>query len=83
MLGLAAQETSELSVAIVEAGPVKYGLVADKFVSEVEVLVKPLSGGLQQCKEFQGAAIMGDGRVVLVLNAQECHNLDRTACSYS
>jgi two-component system chemotaxis sensor kinase CheA len=78
MLGLAPVKTAELSVAIVEAGTVKYGLVVDKFLSEVEVLVKPLTGGLQQCKEFQGAAIMGDGRVVLVLNALECHSLDRT-----
>jgi DNA-binding NarL/FixJ family response regulator len=81
MLGLAPTKSAELSVAIVEAGTVQYGLVVDKFLSEVEVLVKPLSGGLEQCKEFQGAAIMGDGRVVLVLNALECHSLDRTACS--
>jgi two-component system chemotaxis sensor kinase CheA len=80
MLGLAAAKTPELSIAIVEAGTVKYGLVVDRFLSEVEVLVKPLAGGLGHCKEFQGAAIMGDGRVVLVLNALECHNLDRTAC---
>src|SRR5271157_1259111 len=80
MLGLAPVQTAELSVAIVEAGAVKYGLVVDKFVSEVEVLVKPLTGGLEQFKEFQGAAIMGDGRVVLVLNALECHSLDRAAC---
>jgi two-component system, chemotaxis family, sensor kinase CheA len=69
MLGLAPAKTAELSVAIVEAGTLKYGLVVDKFLTEVEVLVKPLAGGLEQCKEFQGAAIMGDGRVVLVLNA--------------
>ena len=81
MLGLAPVGTPELSVAIVEAGAMKYGLVVDKFLSEVEVLVKPLTGGLERCKEFQGAAIMGDGRVVLVLNALECHSLDRTACS--
>ena len=81
MLGLACAKTPELSVAIVEAGTVKYGLVVDKFLSEVEVLVKPLTGGLEQSKQFQGAAIMGDGRVVLVLNALECHSLDRTACS--
>jgi two-component system chemotaxis sensor kinase CheA len=73
MLGLAPTKSAELSVAIVEAGTVKYGLVVDKFLSEVEVLIKPLAGGLEQCKEFQGAAIMGDGRVVLVLNALECH----------
>ncbi len=67
--------TPEVSVAIVEAGAVRYGLVVDKFLTEVEVLVKPLAGGLERCKEFQGAAIMGDGSVVLVLNALECHRL--------
>src|ERR1035441_3487365 len=77
MLGLVPAKTEELSVAIVEAGAARYGLVVDRFLSGVEVLVKPLSGGLAQCKEFQGAAIMGDGRVVLVLNALECHSLDR------
>ena len=81
VLGLAPAKAAELSVAIVETGAMKYGLVVDKFVSEVEVLVKPLSGGLEQCKEFQGAAIMGDGRVVLVLNALECHSLDRFSCN--
>jgi two-component system chemotaxis sensor kinase CheA len=81
VLGLVPARTAELSIAIVEAGTVRYGLVVDKFLSEVEVLVKPLSGGLEQCKEFQGAAIMGDGRVVLVLNALECHSLESTACS--
>lgn len=59
----------------------RYGLVVDKFLTEVEVLVKPLTNGLERCKEFQGAAIMGDGRVVLVLNALECHSLERTTCS--
>ena len=81
LLGLPPTPTPELSVAIVEAGSTKYGLAVDKFLSEVEVLVKPLTGGLEQCKEFQGAAIMGDGRVVLVLNAMECHGWDRTECT--
>jgi two-component system, chemotaxis family, sensor kinase CheA len=74
-------KTAEISVAIVEAGALRYGMVVDKFLTEVEVLVKPLAGGLEQCKEFQGAAIMGDGRVVLVLNALECHSLNRDACA--
>jgi two-component system chemotaxis sensor kinase CheA len=81
MLGLRHARTAELSVAIVEAGTVKYGLVVDRFLTEVEVLVKPLTGGLEDCKEFQGAAIMGDGQVVLVLNALECHSLSRTVCN--
>ena len=81
MLGLRHARTAEVSVAIVEAGTVKYGLVVDRFLTEVEVLVKPLTGGLEDCKEFQGAAIMGDGQVVLVLNALECHSLSRTVCN--
>jgi two-component system chemotaxis sensor kinase CheA len=79
IFGLTPVITPELSIAIVEAGAVRYGLVVDRFLTEVEVLVKPLTGGLEQCKEFQGSTIMGDGRVVLVLNALECHNLDRAA----
>jgi two-component system chemotaxis sensor kinase CheA len=75
LFGLDPLKTAELSIAIVEAGAVRYGLVVDKFLTEVEVLVKPLTGGLEKCKEFQGSAIMGDGRVVLVLNALECHSL--------
>jgi two-component system chemotaxis sensor kinase CheA len=81
MLGLTPLRTPEISVAIVEAGSMRYGLVVDKFLTEVEVLVKPLTGGLEQCKEFQGAAIMGDGRVVLVLNALECSALGGVACN--
>ncbi len=81
MLGLPLSVTPEISIAIVEAGAAKYGLVVDRFLTEVEVLVKPLAGGLGQCREFQGAAIMGDGRVVLVLNAMECHPADRGECS--
>jgi two-component system chemotaxis sensor kinase CheA len=79
MFGLTPIKTTELSIAIVEAGAVRYGLVVDRFLTEVEVLVKPLTGGLEQCKEFQGSTIMGDGRVVLVLNALECHSLDKIA----
>jgi two-component system chemotaxis sensor kinase CheA len=81
MLALVPVKSPELSVAIVEAGAMRYGLVVDRFLTEVEVLVKPLTGGLQQCKEFQGAAIMGDGRVVLVLNALECHSLTSSPAS--
>jgi two-component system, chemotaxis family, sensor kinase CheA len=81
MLGMVPAKKAELSIAIVEAGSMKYGLVVDRFLTEVEVLVKPLTGGLEQCKEFQGAAIMGDGRVVLVLNALECHSLSGAECS--
>jgi two-component system, chemotaxis family, sensor kinase CheA len=74
--GLPEGPAEELPIAIIESGEVRYGLIADRFVSEVEVLVKPLAGGLEHCNEFLGAAIMGDGRVVLVLNPLGCYRLE-------
>src|SRR5579884_12659 len=76
MFDLPANSAEELSIAVIDSGKVRYGLIADRFASEVEVLVKPLAGGLEQCRQFHGAAIMGDGRVVLVLNPLECHRLE-------
>jgi two-component system chemotaxis sensor kinase CheA len=81
VLGLTAAESTEISIAIVKAGTASYGLIVDRFLTEVEVLVKPLAGRLEQCKEFQGAAIMGDGGVVLVLNVLELHTLEGAACN--
>ena len=78
LLGLIPADSCELSIAIVEAGGTKFGLIVDRFLTEVEVLVKPLSGGLQNCEHFQGAAILGDGKVVLVLNALGCQPLEAT-----
>jgi two-component system chemotaxis sensor kinase CheA len=84
-LGFEENERQELSVAIIDNGKIHYGLIVDRLVSEVEVVVKPLAGGLEKCKEFLGAAIMGDGRVVLVLNPLEFLNqakaLDRAGIS--
>jgi len=76
IFGLPAPPGEELSIAVIDSGKLRFGLIADRFASEVEVLVKPLAGGLEQCREFHGAAIMGDGRVVLVLNPLECHRLE-------
>jgi two-component system chemotaxis sensor kinase CheA len=70
----------EVPVAVIDADGRCYGLAVDRFVSEVEVLVKPLAGGLENCREFQGAAILGDGRVVLVLNPAECAARSEGAC---
>jgi two-component system, chemotaxis family, sensor kinase CheA len=46
----------------------RYGLLVDRLVGQEQVVVKPLSGGLENNADFLGATIMGDGRVVLMLN---------------
>lgn len=58
----------EICLAVVRAGQSKIGVVIDRCVCEVEVIVKPLPSEAGQVNAFQGATIMGDGRVVLVIN---------------
>lgn len=64
-------EEDECSVAIIQNHDQHFGLVVDRFESEVEIIVKPLTDTLGELKTYLGAAIMGDGRLVLVLNPAE------------
>jgi two-component system chemotaxis sensor kinase CheA len=61
-------EDDEKCVALIHASGRRYGLLVDRLINEEQVVVKPLSGGLEKNLDFLGATIMGDGRVVLVLN---------------
>jgi two-component system chemotaxis sensor kinase CheA len=58
----------EVAVAIVQTDLEKVGIAVDRFVSDVEVIVKPLGQDFANISAFQGATILGDGRVALVIN---------------
>jgi two-component system chemotaxis sensor kinase CheA len=60
----------ETCVALIRAEKSHYGLIVDRFANEVEVVVKRLGGGLEFREDLLGASILGDGRVVLVLNPE-------------
>jgi chemotaxis protein histidine kinase CheA len=46
-------------------------------VGEAEVVIKPLTGVLASVAEFVGAAIMGDGKTVLVVNTERLFTLQQ------
>lgn len=46
-------------------------VVVDEFVGEQEIIIRPLSDELSSATCFLGAAILGDGNIVLVLNPEE------------
>jgi two-component system chemotaxis sensor kinase CheA len=72
------ERRSELAIAIIETAGGPYGLVVDHFLGEVEIVVKPLSGVLAKMQEYIGAAIMGDGKTVLVVNTERLFSLQRS-----
>ena len=75
------ERRAELAVAIIETASGPYGLVVDHFLGEVEIVVKPLNGVLAKVPEYVGAAIMGNGKTVLVVNTERLFSLQRPTAS--
>ncbi len=55
-------------MAVLQAGERPFGLVVEAVHDTEEIVVKPLSKQLKGIPLFAGATIMGDGRVVLILD---------------
>ncbi len=53
---------------IVEINEKKIGLVVDMLIGKQEIVIKTLVGVLRNARSFSGATILGDGRVVLIID---------------
>ena len=53
---------------MLSAGDVQFGLVVDEVGDTEEIVVKPLSSHIKQLSYYDGATIMGDGSVVLIVD---------------
>lgn len=59
------------AVLVVRLGDSTVGLVVDAFRDSMDVILKPLDGALAGLRLYTGTALLGDGRVLLVLNPKE------------
>jgi two-component system chemotaxis sensor kinase CheA len=60
---------TDYNIIVLRVGKNHYGVVVDELFDIEEIVVKPLSGFLQNTKCFSGATILGDGRVIMILDA--------------
>ena len=65
---LDAERKSKLFVLLITAGEKKYGLIVDALEGEEELVIKALDDQTFSTDLVSGASILGDGRVVLILN---------------
>jgi two-component system chemotaxis sensor kinase CheA len=63
--------TAKLFVLVVDIGTRKFGLVVDAMVGEQELVIKPLDENVVASDLVNGASVLGDGTVALVLNVSE------------
>lgn len=57
--------TDEEHVVVLTSG---FGLVVDDLIGEQDIILKPLTGELAEVRVFLGAAILGNGSILLVLD---------------
>lgn len=64
-----------LAIGLIETSAGPYALLVDRFIGEIELVIKPLSGVLAHMQEYIGASIMNDGSTVLVVNTERLFSL--------
>jgi len=62
------REASKLFVLVISLGERKFGLIVDGLEGEEELVIKALDDHAVSTDLVSGASILGDGRVVLILN---------------
>ncbi|KQT69074.1 MULTISPECIES: chemotaxis protein CheA [unclassified Aureimonas] len=67
----ASEAAGDEAVMVVRIGRERVGVIVDGFRERMEVIVKPLEGVLDGMPGFSGTALLGDGRVLLILDLQE------------
>lgn len=67
-LGLPERAADAMTVVVVQADELRFGLVVDEVHDTQEIVVKPLGRQLKPIAMYAGATIMGDGRVALILD---------------
>ncbi|WP_306600144.1 chemotaxis protein CheA [Geothrix sp. 21YS21S-2] len=60
---------SDHNIIVLRVGKNQYGVIVDELYDIEEIVVKPLSSFIQGTKCFSGATILGDGRVIMILDA--------------
>lgn len=63
-------------IVVLRIGQNRYGLLVNKIRDVEEVVVKPTSAFLKEIKCFHGTTILGDGRVIMIL---DCNGIATTA----
>lgn len=63
-------ENSQSFVVVVAMGSKRYGLIADELIGEQELVIKPLDSRWVQNDALAGAAVLGDGRIALIMDAE-------------
>jgi len=58
-------------VVVIQSGGKNLGLVVDELYKQEEIVIKPLEGVIADTPALAGAAILGDGKIIPILDPQQ------------
>jgi two-component system chemotaxis sensor kinase CheA len=61
-------ESNEIYVVVSQVGSFVFGIIVDRVFDTEEIVVKPVSRMLRHISLFSGTTILGDGRVIMILD---------------
>lgn len=67
-LGRTTDEMTEYSIVVAKVNEVEFGLVVNEVFDTQEIVVKPVGRALRDINLFAGSTILGDGRVIIILD---------------
>lgn len=68
--GEAKQIAEESTIVVVQVDNHHIGLVVDRVLDTEEIVVKPVGASVQSDGIYQGATILGDGQVIMILDSE-------------
>jgi two-component system chemotaxis sensor kinase CheA len=67
-MGELSASSLDLSVVVMRAGNMRFGVLVDELFEWEEIVVKPVPSHLMDIGAFAGTTILGDGRVIMILD---------------
>jgi two-component system chemotaxis sensor kinase CheA len=61
-------EAEDVNIVVVQVGDEQFGLIVDEVFDTEEIVVKPVGQLLKSVPLYQGITILGDGRVIMILD---------------
>ena len=67
-LGISSETAKKQYAIIVKADQHYYGILVDELIGQQEIVIKKIDPILQKIQKYQGATILGDGSIALILD---------------
>jgi len=76
----AIEDPCDGAILVMDDGDARFGVLVDELLGKLQVVAKPLGDLLGRVPGISGGAILGDGRVGLILDPAGLSNLARSQC---